>query len=161
LAGFFRVKKKRKTAVNKRMKVFKYLMGLWTAIVVYSVFLLLSGPAGFSAYKQLEAERERQRENMKTLDAINEKLENTKNSLLYDRDAVAVYARRLGYGRENERLVRIVGLGGVQNAYTAAGQVYFAGTPDFISDKTIKITALCAGLAAFILFLALELLHAK
>lgn len=80
---------------------------------------------GFSAYRQLEAERERQWENMKALGAINEKLENTKNSLLYDRDTITVYARQLGYSKENERLVRIVGL------------------------------------AAFVLFLVLELLHAK
>jgi cell division protein FtsB len=156
-----RVKNKRGSAVNNSMRVFKYLMGLWTAIAVYSVFSLLSGPSGFSAYSQLEAERERQWANIQALSAVNEDLENTKNSLLYDRDTLAVYARRLGYSRENERFVRIVGLGESPNPYTATGQVYFAGIPDFVSDTTIKIVALFAGVAAFALFLVLELLHSK
>jgi cell division protein FtsB len=143
------------------MRVFKYLAGFWTAVAVYSVFSLLSGPAGFSAYGQLEAERERQLDNMKTLSAINEDLENTRKSLLYDQDTIAVYARHLGYGRENERFVRIVGLGETRNPYNASGQVYFAGTPDFISDRAIKTVAFFAGIVAFAIFFALELLRSK
>jgi hypothetical protein len=52
-----------------------------------------------------------------------------------------------------------VGLGKITNPHTAAGQVYFAADPDYISDKTIKIAALCAGLSVFILFLVLDLLR--
>lgn len=153
------VKNGPETAVNWSMRAFKYLMGLWTAVAVYSVLSLLSGPSGLSAYSQLEAERERQWANMRRLGALGEELENAQNSLLYDHDAITVYARRLGYARENERFIRIVGLGGTQNPYTAPGQVYFAGAPDFISDTSIKIAALCAGAAAFALFFALELLR--
>jgi cell division protein FtsB len=141
------------------MRAVKYLVGLWTAVAVYSVVSLINGPAGLAAYSRLEAERERQLANMRALDALTEELENTQNSLLYDHETIAVYARRLGYARENERFVRIVGLGWTQNPYTAPGQVYFAGTPEYVSDKTIKIAALCAGLTAFIFFFALELLR--
>ena len=141
------------------MRAFKYLMGLWTAVAVYAVFSLLKGPGGLFAYRQLEAERERQWANMRALNAINEDMENTKNSLLYDQETIAVHARRLGYAKANERFVRIVGLGGAQNPYAVPGQVYFAAEPDFIPDKTIKITALCAGLAVFGFFLVLDLLR--
>jgi cell division protein FtsB len=140
------------------MRVFKYLIGLWTVVAVYALFSFLSGPKGLSAYNQLLAERNRQWANMRSLGALNETLDKSRNSLLYDQEAISVYARRLGYGRENERFVRIVGLGGDQNQYTSAGQVYFAADSDFISDKTIKITALCAGLAVFAFLLVLELL---
>ncbi|MDR0583738.1 MAG: septum formation initiator family protein [Treponema sp.] len=138
------------------MRAFKYLMGLWTAVAVYAVFSLLAGPSGLSAYSQLEAERERQRANLRELSAVNEKLENTKNSLLYDKDAVTVQARLLGYAGENERFIRIVGLGTARNPHAAAGRVYYIADPEFISDKTIKITALCAGFTAFALFFLLE-----
>ncbi|GHV94047.1 hypothetical protein AGMMS50293_03670 [Spirochaetia bacterium] len=143
------------------MRVFKYLMGLWTAIAVYSFFTLLCGPRGLSAYNQLLAERDRQWDNMKTLGALNEDLESTKNSLLYDQDTLSVYARQLGYAHENERFIRIVGLGGVKNPHSAAGQVYFASNPDFISDKLIKITALCAGLVVFAVFFIVEIVRKK
>jgi cell division protein FtsB len=143
------------------MRVFKYLMGLWTAVAVYALFSFVSGPRGLSAYNQLLAERDRQWANMRILGSLNEELEKSKNSLLYDQETLSVYARRLGYGRENERFVRIVGLGNSQNRYASAGQVYFAADSDFVSDKTIKIAALCAGLAVFAFLFMLELLGGR
>ncbi|MDR1575816.1 MAG: septum formation initiator family protein [Treponema sp.] len=142
------------------MRIFKYLMGLWTAVAVYSVFSVLAGPSGLSAYGQLEAERERQRANLRDLGAVNEMLENTKNGLLYDQDAVTVQARLLGYAAQDERFIRVVGLGTARNPHAAAGRVYYTADPEFISDKTIKIAALCAGLIAFALFFLLEKLKA-
>jgi cell division protein FtsB len=141
------------------MRAFKYLIALWTAFAVYSVFSLLNGAAGIPAYEKLSAEREKQWENMKNLGLINEELENTKNNLLYDRDTIAVYARQLGYGREDERFIRIVGLGGVKNPHTTAGQVLVAEPPEFIPDRIIKIGALCAGLAVFALFFVFEIIR--
>ena len=150
-----------KQPLMKIMRMVKYLVGLWTAVAVYSVFSLLSGSTGLFARGQLEAERERQWANMRVLGALNEELENAKNSLLYDHDAIAVYARRLGYARENERFIRVVGLGVTGNPHTAPGQVYIAAEPGFVSDKIIKIASLCAGLTAFVLFFMLELLRSK
>ena len=143
------------------MKVFKYLIGFWAAIVVYALFSLLSGPRGLSAYNQLLAEREQQQANLKELNTINEELEKTKNSLLYDKDTLLVHARRLGYGEENEQYIRIVGLGGINNPQPTAGKVYFTAVPDFISDRIIKIAALCVGLTVFAFFFVLELIETK
>ena len=57
------------------MKVFKYLVGLWAVIAVYSLFSIFYGPKGISAYNQLLAEQERQIANLHELGAINEELE--------------------------------------------------------------------------------------
>jgi cell division protein FtsB len=143
------------------MRAFKYLIAFWTAFAVYSVFSLLNGAAGLSAYEELSAEREKQWENMKKLGLINEELENTKNSLLYDGDTLAVYARQLGYGREDERFVRIVGLGGIKNPHTATGRIVFAESSEFIPDGIIKISALCAGLAVFAFFFVIEIIRSR
>jgi cell division protein FtsB len=143
------------------MRLCKYLAAVWVAVAVYSVFSLFFGAMGFSAQKQLMVERERLWENMRDLHLVNEELEDAKNSLFYDQDTIAVYARQLGYGREGERFVRIVGLGGAKNSHAAAGQVFFAGTPDFVPDKTIKIAALCAGLVVFVFCLIMDLLRSK
>jgi cell division protein FtsB len=141
------------------MRALKYLIALWTAIVVYCVFSLLNGAMGISAYTQLLSEREKQWDNMKSLRILNEELENTKNSLLYDRDTITVYARQLGYGREEERFIRIVGLGGIKNPHAEAGQVFQAGAPDFLPDRIVKIIALFAGVTVFILFFVFELIR--
>jgi cell division protein FtsB len=141
------------------MRVCKYLLGLWTAIAVYTLFTVFNGPKGLSAYDQLLEERRRQWDNLKSLGEVNVELEKIKNSLLYDEDTLAVYARQLGYARDDERFIRIVGLGRIKNPHAAAGQVYFTAPPDHISDQRIKITALCAGLAVCVLFLIMDLLN--
>lgn len=143
------------------MRIFKYLAAIWTAVAVYSFFSLFFGAMGLSAHKQLFAERERLWTNMKDLSLLNGELENTKNSLLYDEDALAVHARQLGYGRKNEKFIRIVGLGGLKNRHTAAGQVFFAGAPEYIPDSIIKIIALCSGLVVFAFLLLIDALYPK
>jgi len=107
------------------MKVLKYLAALWAAVVVYTVLSLFYGAMGFSAYERLLSGRDLQWANLKKLGAVNAELENTQNNLLYDQDTIAMYARSLGYGQDNERF-RIVGLGGIKNPYTAAGEVVSA-----------------------------------
>ena len=143
------------------MRAFKYLIGVWAAIVVYVFFSLISGPRGLSAYNQLLTERGRQQTNLEDLGTVNAELEKTTNSLLYDKDTILVHARQLGYGQEDERYIRIVGLGGINTPPATAGKVYFAAVPDFLSDKVIKITALCAGLMVFAFLFLLELIGDK
>ena len=130
------------------MKVLKYLLPLWTSIAVYSVLSLFYGAMGFSAYNQLLTSRDIQWTNMQKLGAINTELENSQKNLLYDRDVVAIHAQSLGYGREDEQLIRIVGLGGLKNPHTSSGEILLTPTPAFIPDINIKIYALVVGLIA-------------
>jgi cell division protein FtsB len=143
------------------MKVYKYLFGLWTAVVIYSFFSFTSGPKGLSAYNQLLAERELQFANIAELQYNNEELEKIKDSLLYDSEALLVYARRLGYSSEDEHFIRIAGLQSAQNIPTVAGNVYSAREPDFVTDRTIKLTAFFAGLLFFAFFFVMELIDTK
>jgi len=143
------------------MRIFKYLIGIWTALAVYALFSFLSGPKGLAAYNYFLGERERQWENINELEIINEELENTRNSLLYDDDTLMVQARQMGYGQEDERFVRIVGLANVNTAPAVTGMVYTAHDTEFIADKSIKIAALCAGLLIFAFFFMLELIESR
>ena len=143
------------------MGIFKYLLGIWTVIAVYTLFSFLGGPKGLSAYNYLVSEWEYQKTNLSELEIINSELEKTKNNLLYDYDTLLVHARQMGYGYENERFVRIVGLGFIRNIPAMVGRVYTAQNPDFISDKSIKIAALCAGLLVFAFLFILELIKTK
>jgi cell division protein FtsB len=141
------------------MRIFKYLVGIWIAVAVYSIFSFLAGPRGISTYNQLLSERDRQQINLKELNNINDELEKTNNNLLHDHETFLIHARQLGYGQENEQYVRIVGLGEMKNSPILTGKMYFIKTPDFISDKYIKITALCAGLVIFAFFLIIDLIN--
>jgi cell division protein FtsB len=151
----------RKMTVNISMRISKYLIGVWTAIAVYTIFSFFSGPKGLSAYNQLLFEREQQWANIKQLGIINEELEKERNNLLYDQDTLLVYARQLGYGYENERFIRIVGLGAVKNTPAVTGNAYIVKNPDYLSDKTIKIVALCVSLLVFAFLYMLEVIDSK
>jgi hypothetical protein len=143
------------------MKLRKYLIGIWVAIAVYSLFSFLGGPKGMSAYNYLLAERERQWNNITNLGIINEELEKTANNLLYDHDTLLIHARQMGYGHYDERFVRIVGLGIARTAPVTAGNVYYAQSPLFVSNRAIKITALCLGLLLFAFLFMLEYIESR
>ena len=152
------VKNPTKNTVNRTMKLSKYLIGVWVAVLIYAFFSLLGGPKGISAYNQLLSEREQQVANIEQLEFINEELENAKNNLLFDRDTMLVYARQMGYAQEDERFIRIVGLGNISSPPAMTGKTYMTKEPDFLSEKTIKIISICAGLLIFSFLLTLELI---
>jgi cell division protein FtsB len=143
------------------MRLFKYLIGIWTAIVVYTLFSFLGGSTGLSAYNYLLSEREQQWENIRELGNINEDLERTRFNLQYDQDTLLVHARNIGYGQADERFVRIVGLGNLKTDSVTAGNVYIMSNPDYISDKNIKIAAICAGFLVFAFVFMLEIIESR
>jgi len=65
------------------MGILKYLLALWVAIAVYALSSVLAGASGFSAYKQLAAERDKQRANIEALQNLNLELEGTMDALKY------------------------------------------------------------------------------
>jgi hypothetical protein len=143
------------------MRIFKYLFGVWTAIAVYVFSSFLGGPKGISAYNFLKSEQEQQRVNIMELRNINEELEKTKNNLIYANDTLIVHARQIGYGYEDERFIRVVGLGNINVPPSETGKAYITQTPDTISDKNIKIAAVCAGLFVFAFLFMFEFLESK
>ena len=143
------------------MRISKYLIGIWTAVAIYTLFSFFSGPKGLSAYNQLLFEREQQWANIKELGIINEELEKERNNLLYDQDTLLVRAHQLGYGYEDERFVRIVGLGNTKNTPAVTGNVYMIKNPDYLSDKIIKIVSLCVGFLVFAFLFMLEIIDSK
>ena len=131
------------------MKAVKYLFALWAGVLVYTSLSILFGSVGLSAYRQLEMEQEKQQANIENLKQINRELESTMNSLLYDKDTLAIYAREKGYGARQERFIRVVGLGVHQKDNISVGQVIGVSEPRFIPDRNFRIIAFCAGIGLF------------
>ena len=143
------------------MRVTKFLIGIWVAVAVYAIFSFLGGPKSLTAYNFLLSERDNQFGNINDLRNINEELERTRNSLLFDQETIMVHARNMGYGQEDERFVRIVGLGNINPIPATTGNVYKAQQPDFIPVKNIIIAAICIGLLVFIFLLMLEFIESR
>jgi cell division protein FtsB len=131
----------------------RYFLVIWTFFFVYTFFSFFLGQNGLYARRHLEAERIRLYENLKKLENINTEYQNIRNNLMKDQDSLSVYARQLGYGREGEEYIRIMGLGVAINTDMPVGQVNYSETPAFISDTTIKIISMLFALAVFVFLL--------
>ena len=136
----------------------KYLFALWAGVLVYALLAFTFGAKGLSAYQQLQSEHSQQTANIENLRLINRELENTMNSLLYDRDTLAVFAREQGYATRQERFIRIVGLGGYQKTRTSAGELLIAASPQHIPDKIMIIIAFCTGMTILLCMVAFDLM---
>jgi len=88
------------------MKAARLLLLLSAGFVLRSLALLLWGNGGLADYRQVEAGRARLAVNIEELKRINEGLRREVESLGSDPQRVALEARRLGYYREGERVVR-------------------------------------------------------
>ena len=141
------------------MKALKYFLALWAAIAVYSLSAFFFGAMGLSAYRQLENEQNKQEANIESLAQANRDLGDTVNSLLYDKDTLAVYARQQGYAEREERFIRIVGLGGNQNFRDSAGEIAVAAEPQYVPDRTLRIIAVCAAITLIISMAAFDVMR--
>jgi cell division protein FtsB len=124
------------------MRFIRYFLVIWTFFLVYSSLTFFWGQNGLYARRHLESERVRLYENLKKLENINIDYQKTRNNLIVDQDSLSVYARQLGYGREGEEYLRIMGLGIAINTDMPVGQVSYFENSEFISDTTLKIISL-------------------
>ena len=140
------------------MKAVKYLFSVWAGVLIYATLSLMFGAKGFSTLRQLENEQKKQMKNIESLKFINRELEDVTDSLLHDRNTLALHARGQGYATEQERFVRIVGLGVNQKNSAFPGRVITAAEPQYTPEKTIMIIAFCAGASIFVCMLVFDVL---
>jgi cell division protein FtsB len=141
------------------VKAVKYLFAIWAGVLIYALLSIVFGAMGISAFRQLEGEIKKQEANIENLKLINRELEDTMNSLRYDEDALAVYAREQGYASRGERFIRIVGLGQNQRNRTYAGELVTAADPQYISDQTLRIFAFCTGITIIVCMAIFDILR--
>ena len=122
-------------------------------ILVYSFFSFFLGQNGIYMRKNLQSEQARLAENNEVLKTTHKNYLATRDSLLNDADAISVYARQLGYSNGNEEFIRIMGLGIASKTELPAGQVFYAVTPQYVSDSTIKVVSLVLGLLLLMVFI--------
>ncbi len=132
------------------MSYLKFIAALWTAIVCYSLSSFVLGSTGVLAMERLRAERDRLSANMEELQRINVELGGELDALRYDPDTLSVYARELGYGREDERFIRIVGLPVSGKQRVSAGNLLVPSQGKALPTSTLRIISILVGLAVFI-----------
>ena len=133
----------------------------WIIVAAYSLSSLFMGTMGFSAYSHLENEHKRLSENMDQLQSLNKELLANMDSLLYDADTITVYARELGYGKSDERFVRVVGVPGIKKHQMSAGQLLAVNKNTAVPDMTLKIVSFALGFMVLICFIVTDVLKRR
>ena len=141
------------------MRAAKYFFSIWAGVLIYASLSLLFGARGLSALQQLENEQKKQTDNLESLKLINRELKDVTDSLLYDGNTLAVHARGQGYATEQERFIRIVGLGLNQKDNPSPGKVIIAADPQYTPQRTIMIISFCAGASVFICMVVFDVLR--
>ncbi|MDR0689781.1 MAG: septum formation initiator family protein [Spirochaetaceae bacterium] len=129
----------------------KYLIILWGTVTLYTLSPVFTGDSGLPAYHELSIERDKQKLTIETLKEKNRELEGFRDALLYDSDTVAVYARELGFGRDDEVFIRIVGFDERLKQPIAPGEVTRVLRKAHTADRLLRIITFCTGMGSIIL----------
>lgn len=128
-------------------------LALSSAIVVWSYLLLtlVFGDRGIVAHAALSEYRQELLARLEQLSAIQSSLETDTRRLQTDPEQVRIEARRLGYVRESEGLIRIPGRIDAHSAVESPGEKLEA-PPPWRGDRALfRTIALTIGLLAFFL----------
>ncbi len=105
------------------MKAARLVLLLSVGFLLRSLSLFLWGGGGLSDYRKVEAGRGQLDANIEELKRINSGLRREVESLGSDPERVALEARRLGYFREGQRVVRFQGLARRPSSFTLGALV--------------------------------------
>jgi cell division protein FtsB len=105
------------------MKAGRVVLLLCAGFLLRSLALFLWGSGGLSDYRKVEAGRAQLAANLDELRRINAGLRREVESLGSDPERVALEARRLGYFREGQRMVRFQGEAARPSSFTLGALV--------------------------------------
>ena len=94
----------------KNMNRFHFLLSICCAVLVYVCISVLAGQEGIWAYNQLKAHKIFLSLHVEALQRLNRQLVSDDNALRSDSDVIAAYAKKMGFVRDGERLVKISGI---------------------------------------------------
>lgn len=92
------------------------------------------------------------------LENLSHELELEKKALKNDKAVIAAYARKLGYAKEDEKIIKINGLKPYQAELYDTGSVVRHEEPEYISETFCKIVAICVGMIICILTFIYDLI---
>ena len=133
------------------MKSIKYLLSVLAGVAVYVLICVTCGVNGIWAYNQLSEQKRIISVNTQHIQNINEQLKLEKTAIQNDKDVIAAYARKLDYVFEGEKLVKIKGLGAIQDMKYDTGTVLKSRSVVSIPEWICKASGLLVGVLVFVL----------
>jgi cell division protein FtsB len=101
----------------------RIIVSLYIGFVAYSLLVLFFGQSGYFALQQLHGYHEKLMQNNRELAEINRNLSSQLESLRSDPELVALYARKLGYFKESEHVIRVQGFKTDRNFFSVGKMI--------------------------------------
>lgn len=139
------------------MKSMRYLLSVLAGVSVYVLVCVACGVNGMWAYGQLSEQKKIISVNTQNIQNINEQLKLEKTAIQNDSDVIAAYARKLDYVFDGEKLVKIKGLGSVQDMKYDTGTVLKSTEVVTLPEWACKACGLLVGSLVFIVILLYDI----
>lgn len=137
------------------MKRCRFIISVLVGTFVYVLVSLMAGRDGIWATRQMEEQRRILSTRSAAIEKTNEQLKMEKSALLYDMDVIAAYARKLGFVKDGEKLVKVSGLAQRETRIFDPGIVQKSEAVSYLPEWFCK----SSGLVIFILMYIILFLY--
>ncbi len=135
------------------MTRFRLLLASAAGVFFYVLISFTAGRDGLWAFEQMKTQRRLVSSRTVALKSINDELTLEQIALEKDMDVIASYARKLGYVKEGEKLIKVSGLGIQQKGLYDPGKVLKVENVRYISEWICKLTGIVFFVLVYIIFL--------
>lgn len=140
-----------------RMKV---LLSAFLGTLVYVFVSVGFGPEGFWAESQLEEQKQMITANLQHIQQVNYNLQVEYQGLRVDPDVIAAYAKKLGYKKDGEKLIRLSGLKSPTDFVPETGMPLTIGKINYVPEWLCKTSGICI-FCFFMFFFVMQDLRKK
>ena len=134
----------------------RILISACVGTFIYVAVSIIGGQDGIIAYIHMKEQRQLLSVNTAEMERLHTHLQEQYTALLQDPDAIASYARKLGYVHENEKLVRIAGMLPLEEPVYDAGTIVHAEKGSYIPEWLCKVLAIICGALSLIILSAVS-----
>ena len=124
------------------MKKLRFLIPLLISIMVYVGINFIWGQNGIWALKQITQQKLELNNTIEKLESLNKELEMLRIEFSVDKEAIASYAKKIGFVAEGEKIVKISGIAKDLEPVLDCGSLYHITPIDFLPEWAIKVLSL-------------------
>jgi len=138
------------------MKSSHFLLSVCAGTLVYVLITLFFGSSGLWAEHQLVKQKNFLVRNISEIQKINEELQVEYTALLNDDEVIASYARKLGFVKDGEFLIKFTGISSMSDRIYSTGSYYELQKIQSIPEWLCKLLGVCVFALCMLLFILLN-----
>ncbi len=135
----------------------KFMISVCIGTFIYILLSITAGRNGFYAYNQLYEQKLRLTSNVASLQKVNDILSAEYEALKTDRAIIESYARNLGFAYENEKIIKITGIGMPEHNVYDTGTVLNVEEILYLPEYICKIAGIIGFCISMVIMMIVSL----